>query len=142
MHLSDLDATATAELVKAGHASPAELVEAAIARIDRSNAELGAVIWPMFDEARAVAANPPPGPFRGVPILIKDLIQHVAGTLHAEGLLPLKRANHRTPHDSHFIATLRRAGFVILGKTNTSELGVVPTAEPPAWPPTKNPYDA
>jgi amidase len=141
MPLSDLDATATAELVKRGDVTPVELVDAAIARIERSNAELGAVIWPMYDEAREVAKSPPPGPFRGVPILIKDLVQHVAGTPHAEGMLPLKRANHRTPHDSHLIATLRRAGFVICGKTNTSELGIVPTAESPAWPPSRNPYD-
>jgi amidase len=141
MQLSDLDATACAELVRTGAASPAELVDAAIARIEHSNRELGAVIYPMFDTARTAAKAVPPGPFRGVPILIKDLNQHVAGTLHTEGLLPLKRAGHRVPHDSHLVAALRRAGFVIVGKTNTSELGIVPTTESPAWPPTKNPYD-
>lgn len=140
MQLSDLDATACAELVKTGGASPAELVEAAIQRIT-AHADLGAVTYPMFDEARAAATTCAPGPFRGVPILIKDLNQHVAGALHTEGLLPLKRANHRTPRDSHLVATLRRAGFVIVGKTNTSELGIVPTTESPAWPPTRNPYD-
>src|SRR5690349_2832138 len=56
-------------------------------------------------------------------------------------MLPLKRANLRFPADSHLVAALRRAGFIILGKTNTSELGIVPTAEPPAWPPSRNPYD-
>src|SRR5690349_7397983 len=56
-------------------------------------------------------------------------------------MLPLKRANYRAPADSHLVATLRRAGFVIVGKTNTSECGIVPTAEPPAWPPSRNPYD-
>ena len=131
MQLPDLDATACAELVKSGAASPAELVDAAIKRIERSNPELGAVTIPLFEEARA--ANPAPGPFRGVPILIKDLNQHVAGTLHTEGLLPLKRAGHRTPTDSHLVAALRRAGFVIVGKTNTSELGIVPTTESLAW---------
>ncbi len=141
MQLADLDATACAELVRSGAASPAELVDAAIARIERSNAELGAVIVPLFDDARAAAKQPPPGPFRGVPILIKDLNQHVAGALHTEGLLPLRRAAHRTPRDSHLVATLRRAGFVIVGKTNTSELGIVPTTENLAWPPTRNPYD-
>ncbi|MBA2538221.1 MAG: amidase [Deltaproteobacteria bacterium] len=139
MTLSDLDATACAELVRTGDASPRELVDAAIARIEASNAELGAVIWPLYDEARA--ATPSPGPFRGVPILIKDLTQHVAGAPQAEGLLPLKRAGYRTPHDSHLVATLRRAGFVVVGKTNTSELGIVPTTESPAWPPSRNPYD-
>jgi len=142
MHLSDLDATSCAELVKSGAASPTELVDAAIARIERSNAELGAVIWPMYDEARAVAkTGTPHGPFRGVPILIKDICATVAGTLHAAGLKPLKQANHRTPVDSYLVAALRRAGFIIVGKTNTSELGILPSAEPPAWPPSRNPYD-
>jgi len=139
--LASLDATACAELVKSGRASPLELVDAAIARIERHNAELGAVIVPLFDEARAQAANPPHGPFRGVPILIKDIVSTVGGALHTAGLLPLKRAGHRVPYDSHLVATLRRAGFIIVGKTNTAELGILPSAEPPAWPPSRNPYD-
>jgi amidase len=142
MVLSELDATACAELVKSGHASPAELVDAAIARIERHNAELGAVIIPLYDEARAGANAAPHGPFRGVPILIKDICATVGGALHTAGLLPLKRANFHTPVDSHLVATLRRAGFVVVGKTNTSELGILPSAEPPAWPPSRNPYDA
>jgi len=137
MQLSDLDATACAELVRTGAVSPGELVDAAILRIRASNDELGAVIYPMFDEARAT--QPAPGPFRGVPILIKDLNQHVANTPHTQGLQPL--SGYRTPRDSHVVATLRRAGFVIVGKTNTSELGIVPTTESLAWPPTRNPYD-
>jgi amidase len=139
--LSDLDATACAELVKSGEASPAELVDAAIARIERWNAELGAMIVPLYDDARAAARDAPHGPFRGVPIFIKDIIASVGGALHTAGLMPLKRANHRIAHDSHLVATLRRAGFIVVGKTNTSELGILPSAEPPAWPPSRNPYD-
>ena len=141
MLLSELDATACAELVKSGEASPAELVDAAIARIERHNADLGAMIVPLYEEARAAAQDPPHGPFRGVPIFIKDIVATVGGALHTAGLLPLKRAGHRVPHDSHLVATLRRAGFIIVGKTNTSELGILPSAEPPAWPPSRNPYD-
>ncbi|MGN6108861.1 MAG: amidase [Kofleriaceae bacterium] len=141
MMLSELDATACAELVRSGDASPAELLEAAIARIERSNDELGAMIVPLYDEARQAAQDPPDGPFRGVPIFIKDIIASVGGALHTAGLLPLKRAGFRAPHDSHLVATLRRAGFVVVGKTNTSELGILPSAEPPAWPPSRNPYD-
>jgi amidase len=141
MLLSELDATACAELVKSGDASPSELVDAAIARIERHNAELGAVIVPLYDEARAAAKEAPHGPFRGVPILIKDICATVGGALHTAGLLPLKRANFRVPHDSYLVAALRRAGFVVVGKTNSSELGILPSAEPPAWPATRNPYD-
>ncbi len=68
--VSDLDATATAELVRTGQVSPRELVDGAIARIERHNAELGAVIVPLYDAARRAAVDPRPGPFRGVPILI------------------------------------------------------------------------
>jgi hypothetical protein len=107
--LASLDATACAELVKAGEISPRELVEAAIVRIERHNADLGAVIEPLYDEARAAAADPPPGPFRGVPILVKDIGATVGGARHTAGLLPLRIAGHRVPHDSHLVAALRRS---------------------------------
>ncbi len=141
MQLSNLDATAQADLVNTGQVSPRELVDAAISRIERDNPALGAVIVPLFDAARAECEHAADGPFRGVPILIKDILATVGGVLQTGGLLPLKRANYRAPVDSHLVAALRKAGFVIVGKTNTSELGIVPSAEPPAWPPSKNPYD-
>ncbi len=140
-HLETLDATASAELVRTGQATPRELVDAAIARIERSNAELGAVIVPLYESARAAADRPVTGPFAGVPIVIKDLVATVAGTPHAQGMLPLKQAGFRFAEDSHLVAALRRAGFIVVGKTNTSELGILPSAEPPAWPPTRNPHD-
>ncbi|HSN27166.1 MAG TPA: amidase family protein, partial [Kofleriaceae bacterium] len=139
MQLSALDATGQADLVARGEISPRELVDAAIARIERDNPELGAVIMPMFDEARAT--TPADGPFRGVPILIKDIVATVKGMPQAMGITPLRHASWRAPVDSHVVAALRRAGFILVGKTNTSELGIVPTAEPPAWPPSRNPYD-
>jgi amidase len=139
--LSQLDATACAELVRRGDATPRELVDAAIARIERHNAELGAVIVPLYEEARAAAIDPPHGPFRGVPILIKDIVATVGGALHTAGLVPLKQAGFRYAEDSYLVAALRRAGFIVVGKTNSSELGILPSAEPPAWPPTRNPYD-
>ncbi|HEX3759798.1 MAG TPA: amidase family protein, partial [Kofleriaceae bacterium] len=131
--LSELDATAAAALVRSGQVSPRELVDAAIARIERHNAELGAVIIPLYEEARASANDAPHGPFRGVPILIKDICATVGGVLQASGLLPMKRADWRAPVDSYLVTALRRAGFVIVGTTNTSELGILPSAEPPAW---------
>ncbi|HEV7555761.1 MAG TPA: amidase, partial [Kofleriaceae bacterium] len=141
MNVSDLDATGQAELVRTGEASPRELVDLAIARIERHNAELGAVIVPLFDRARAGADDAPHGPFRGVPIVIKDICATIAGVPLAQGVEPLRRANRPSAVDSHLVAAVRKAGFVIVGKTNTSELGILPSCEPPAWPPTKNPYD-
>jgi len=141
MHLSDLDATAQADLVRRGDASPRELVDAAIARIERDNPSLDAVVHPMFDQAREAADSAPHGPFRGVPIVIKDLGALVAGEPYTGGVLPMKQARYRAPADNHVVAALRRAGFVIVGKTNTSELGILPSAESPAFPPARNPYD-
>jgi len=142
MQLSALDATAQADLVARGEVSPRELVDAAIARIERDNPDLGAVIIPLYDEARAtVPADGPNAPFRGVPILIKDIVATVKGVPQIMGITPLRRSPWHAPVDSHLVAALRRAGFIIVGKTNTSELGIVPTAEPPAWPPSRNPYD-
>src|SRR5438128_1967201 len=72
--LASLDATAQADLVRSGEASPAELVDAAIARIEALNPQLNAVIHPLFEKAReAAAGNVPDGPFRGVPFMLKDL---------------------------------------------------------------------
>src|SRR6202789_1728046 len=86
-----LDATAQADLVRRGEASPAELTEAAIARIEAVNPKLDAVIRTRFDAARVEAAgNLPDGAFRGVPILFKDLGCTVAGEPTAFGLGPLR----------------------------------------------------
>ena len=72
--LARLDATAQAELVRNGEATPVELVDAAIERIEPINPELNAVITPLFEKAREAAAGElPNGPFRGVPTLLKDL---------------------------------------------------------------------
>src|SRR5690606_8425201 len=89
MHPWELDATACAELVRSGDATPSELVELAIARIEKHNPELGAVIVPLYERARSDAAEVADGPFRGVPILIKDICATVGGALHTSGLLPL-----------------------------------------------------
>jgi amidase len=135
------DATAAAELVRSGQASPRELVDQAIARIERDNGELGAVIVPLYDAARRAAEAPHDGPFRGVPILIKDICATIGGVLQTAGLRPLREAGYRAPHTSYLVTALERAGFIVVGKTNASELGILPSTEPPAWPPSKNPYD-
>lgn len=142
MELSELDATAAAELVRTGKVSPEELLEATCSRLDRHNPELGAMVTPLYDEARAsLASLPAHAPFRGVPILIKDLLATIEGAPYSGGVPALKRAGYRTPHDSYLVQKLRRAGFVLVGKSNTSELGIVPSCEPPCWPPATNPYD-
>ena len=141
MSIAHLDATAQAALVRRGELTPRELVEAAQARIGRHDAELGAVVRHTDDVAAATLRALPDGPFRGVPIVIKDLIADVAGTPQGAGCRILRRLAPPAPADSHLVAQLRRAGFVIVGKTNTSEFGILPTAEPLGLPPSRNPYD-
>lgn len=138
-----LDATAQAALVRDRQISPRELVDAAIARIERLNPALNAVITPLFDTARVAADSPalPAGPFRGVPTLVKDLVLQTAGDPFHAGMRFLKRRGWTASHDSHLAQKLRAAGFVIVGKTNTPELGPVPTTEPVAYGPTHNPWD-
>src|SRR4051794_40829294 len=137
-----LDATGQADLVRRGEASAAELVDEAIARIDKLNPELNAVITPLFDKARAAAAGSlPDGPFRGVPMVLKDLMCHSAGDRFCEGMAFLKRIGWVEPHDTYLASSFRGAGFVFVGKTNTPELGILPTTEPLAFGATRNPWD-
>src|SRR2546429_10032197 len=86
--LAFLDATAQADLVRRGKASATELVDAAISRIEHVNGELNAVIMPLFEKARALAASRelPDGPFRGVPFLVKDIFCHTAGDPYHGGV--------------------------------------------------------
>jgi amidase len=137
-----MDATAQAGLVRSGEASPAELVDAAIERVERLNPELNAVIHPLFDEGRAAASNGlPDGPFRGVPFLFKDIGAMLAGQPFHMGMSLLKEIGFRAPIDSYLGQRFRDAGFATIGKTNTPELGILPTTEPRAYGPTRNPWD-
>jgi amidase len=140
--LSVLDATAQAELVRNGEASAAELVDAAIGRIEKLDGEVNAVIHPLYERAReAVQSGLPDGPFTGVPIVIKDLDGTLAGAPYHAGNKALKAARHVASTTSHLFERLERAGFVIVGKTNTPEFGLMPTAEPQAYGPTHNPWN-
>jgi amidase len=135
-----LDATAQADLVRRGEVSPEDLVEAAIARIEAVNPRLDAVIRTRFDQARAQAAGPlPDGPFRGVPILLKDLGCFVAGEVTAMGLGPLRELPW--PVTSYLAQQFLAAGFVSLGRTNVPELGTTVTTEPLSFPPARNPWN-
>jgi amidase len=137
----DLDAVGQAELLRRGELSPGELVRMAIDRIERLNGELNAVVTPMYEEAVAAAGRCRPGsaPFAGVPMLVKDLLARVKGVRLTEGSVAL--ANHVAADDSELVVRLRRAGFILLGKTNTSELGATPVTESRLFGPARNPWD-
>jgi amidase len=135
-----LDATAQAALVRSGEVSAAELVEAAIGRIEALNPTLNAVVTTMYDEGRAaVAAGLPDGPFTGVPFLVKDLCAEVAGVPFAEGSRYLR--DFTPTEDQELVRRHRKAGLVLLGKTATPEFGMLPTAESARHGATANPWD-
>jgi amidase len=135
-----LDATGQAELVRSKKVSPSELVAAAIARIEKLNPELNAVIHELFERARSEAAGAlPDGPFRGVPFLLKDLGAELAGTPFNEGLS--FSGDYRSPTTQVLTQRYIDAGFVICGKTNTPELGILPTTEPLRFGPSRNPWN-
>ncbi len=140
--LAGLDAVAQAELVRRKQVKPIELVDAAIERIERLNLELNAVVTPMFEAARQAAREEnqlPEGLFRGVPFLLKDLLASCAGVPLTGGCAFLK--NYIPNQDSELVSRLRRAGLIIVGKTNTPELGLVCTTEPMLFGAAHNPWD-
>jgi amidase len=135
-----LDATAQADLVKRKEVKAIELVEAAIERIERLNPTLNAVVTPMYEEARQRAKGPlPEGPFAGVPYLLKDLLASYAGVRMTLGTALMR--DFVPDHDCELVKRLKRAGLIILGKTNTPELGLLPTTEPRLFGPCRNPWD-
>jgi amidase len=144
--LSTLDALGQAELLGRGEVSALELVDAAIGRIERLDRQLNAVILPAFErarrEARELGAQRPSAehPFLGVPFLMKDLGGAEADAPYHAGMRLLKEAGYRESRDSYLVSHLRRAGFISLGRTNTPELGLLPTTEPEAFGATRNPW--
>jgi Asp-tRNA(Asn)/Glu-tRNA(Gln) amidotransferase A subunit family amidase len=134
------DGLGLAELVRRGEASPAELAEAAIALIEKHNPTLNAVTQRMDDYARsAVAAGLPDGPLKGVPYLLKDLFANLPGVPSNNGSAIFK--GWTPPYESTIVTKAREAGLVIVGKSASPELGVIPTTEPKAFGPCRNPWN-
>lgn len=137
-----LDATAQAALVRSGEVTPTELVDAAIARIEAIDTQIHSFTTTRFDRARDEAAGDlPDGPFRGVPFALKDLSCTLEGEPAHDGVPVLKRENWRAPVTSNLAARFQAAGLVIVGRTSSPELGIMPTTEPLAYGPTQNPWD-
>ena len=95
----------------------------------------------MFEKARTqISAVPDGAPFAGVPFLVKDILCHTAGDPYHLGMGFLRRLDHHETTDSFLAVRFRAAGFVFVGKTNTSELGLQVVTEPVAYGPTRNPW--
>ncbi|WP_200958702.1 amidase [Nocardioides sp. Root190] len=133
------DAIATAAAIRSGEVSAREVVEDAIGRIEKDGPTLNAVVAERFERALAeVDSGLPAGPLQGVPTLVKDLGMQVAG-------LPLTRGSRLWDGDvqtvdSELVRRYRAAGMVVLGMTNSPELGKNASTEPLLHGPTRNPW--
>jgi amidase len=138
--VADLDGVGMAELVRSGQICARELIESAIGRIEELNPVLNAVITPTYEQALVDAAHTlPDAALAGVPFLVKDLVVEIAGVPFHEGSRFLR--DHVSSYDSEIVRRWRKAGLVILGKTNCPEFGMVPATEPLLSGAARNPWD-
>src|ERR1700742_376303 len=135
----DHDATGLAELVRTRQVSAADVVEAAIERIESRNPAINAVIHTQFERARREAQHAGTGGFAGVPFLLRDLFAEDAGEPSTSSCR--LGSAWRAERDCELVARYKRAGLIILGRTNTPEFGIMGTTEPVFRGPTRNPYD-
>lgn len=89
--------------------------------------------------AAAPAVGPRDGPFASVPFLVEDLSAHSQGDPFHEDIRGVARQDYRARADIALIRRFREAGLVCVGRTNTPELGSVPTTEPVLYRPTRSP---
>jgi amidase len=134
------DGLALADLVRRKQVSPLEVIDAAIARAEKHNGKLNAIVYKAYDEARDNAKRGlAGGAFEGVPFLIKDLGTEVKGMPRSDGT----RFNRNVPdtEDCLLVQRYRAAGVNIFGKTNTPEFGITGTTESARLGPCRNPWN-
>ena len=137
-----LNATEQAALVRAGELSARELVDAALARIEELDPAVNAFVAVCGERARTEAnaiAPRDPRPLCGVPVAVKDLLSATEGLPSTHGSAAL--GDWIADHDSAHVRRLREAGAIIVGKTNTPELGLRPVTENDRFGTTRNPWD-
>ncbi len=134
--------TELAASVREGDVSARELVETSLQAIDRLNGELNAFVTLCEDRALAEADAIEPGdsrPLAGIPIAIKDLVALTKGVRTTMGMNAMEEWVPSA--DSALVRRLREAGAIIVGKTNTPEMGILPVTEPQRFGPAHNPWD-
>ncbi len=135
-----LDGVALGKLVSSGAASAPELLQAALERAEARNPRVNAIVARYDDEARRRASGPlPPGPLSGVPFLLKDHLAAWKG--HPLTSSARLLTGVAAEEDAEVVRRFLRAGLVIFGQTNTSELGILGTTEPGLRGPTRNPWN-
>jgi len=105
------DAVGLAQLVKEGEVSPGELLENALLLAEKRNPALNAIVHPLYEEGRKIAANlPEEGALRGVPFLVKDLSIGWAGTPMRSGSKGYMQ--YVSAQNSYYIDHCLKAGLV------------------------------
>lgn len=137
--LCALTACEALDALRAGTVSPHDLVEASLSRIEQTSPAINAMVTPCPDRARAAATALPKGTLlAGLPIGIKDLTP-VAGVRTTLGTPAF--ADH-VPEASHpLVERMEARGAVVIGKTNTPELGAGANTFNAVFGPTRNPWD-
>jgi amidase len=134
------DGLALAALVANKDVTPLELVDEAIARAEKLNPALNAIVFKAYDRAREAAKAVPEGSaFAGVPTLLKDMRGGATGMPTRNG----SRLNPPIPaaYDSTLVARFRQAGLIPFGKTNVPEFGILPTTESKLYGAAHNPWN-
>ena len=134
-------ASELATLVHTGQVSSTELVTASLERIEQLQPTINAFVHVDAEGALETAAEidrDDPRPFAGVPIAMKDTAA-VRGMPYTMGSDLF--GDFVPGHDSFVVRRVRDAGFVIVGKTNMPEFGILPVTEPRRFGPTRNPWD-
>jgi amidase len=134
------DALGLAELVQKGEISAQELLQEAQARADQHNPQLNAIVARLDHVAEgALQAGLPDGPFRGVPFLLKDLSNALAGEVRTSGSRYFR--DFVPAQDSELVRRYKAAGVTIFGKSNTPEFGTMPITDPDYLGSARNPWN-
>ncbi|WP_225028836.1 amidase [Xinfangfangia pollutisoli] len=135
------DATELAGLVARGEVTPDELLDAALAAVEARNPAINAVVLVQEGVARAaIKAGLPPGPFRGVPFLLKDLGVEAKDFPAHNGSRLL--ADTIYPGDSAIFSRIKATGVVTFGRTTSPEGGIGAATESAVYGgPTRNPWN-
>ena len=145
VQMTYLTAREEASRLKAREVSSAELVEAAIARIQALDAKLNAVVVRDFDRARVAArladeaiSHGESKPLLGVPMTVKELF-HVPGLPATWGIPGNEK--QASKHESVAVARLKAAGAIVIGKTNVSWMGADWQSSNEVYGTTNNPWN-
>lgn len=134
-----LDGLGLAEAIRSGQMSASDAAQASIAAIEKLNGSINAVVTPTFEQALGRAdAGLGNGPFAGVPILLKDLLDYKGVRMTQGSRLMMQNISQWT---SPFVEALEGAGVNILGKANTPEFGLLATTESLALGACHNPWN-